>query len=109
MRRAASPLLAAGDQLQLDHALGAEIDLHAAVAILAGRRHEHADSTSSARPSPWDCVTTSPKVRRADLLLAFADQHQVHRQLLARGLERVQRAEEGGLRPFLIDRAAADA
>ena len=47
-------------------------------------------------------------VRRADLLLAFRDQHQVHRHLLAGAANGVQRREERRLRTLLIDRAAAD-
>ena len=48
------------------------------------------------------------EVRRADLLLAFGDQHQVHRQLPAGAADGVQRGEERGLRTLLVHRAAAD-
>ena len=47
-------------------------------------------------------------MRRADLLFAFGDQHQVHRHLLAGAADRVQRGEERRLRALLVDRAAAD-
>ena len=52
--------------------------------------------------------TICAEVRRADLLLALAHQHEVDRQLLARRLERVQRGETRDLRSLLVGRAAAD-
>ena len=48
------------------------------------------------------------EVRRADLLLAFRDEHEVDRELAAGAADRVQGREEGGLRAFLVGRAAAD-
>ena len=47
------------------------------------------------------------EVRRADLLLALGHQHEVDRQLAARAADGVQRGEERGLRPLLVDGAAA--
>ena len=47
-------------------------------------------------------------VRRTDLLLAFRHQHQVHRHLLSRAANRMQRREERRLRSLLIHRAATD-
>src|SRR3546814_1609109 len=49
-----------------------------------------------------------PDVRRTDLLLALRDQHQVHRHRLPGIAYRMQRGEERGFRPFLVDRAAPD-
>ena len=49
-----------------------------------------------------------PDVRRADLLLALGDQHEVDRQLLAGAADRVQRGEERRLGSLLVHRAAAD-
>src|SRR5437588_450097 len=48
------------------------------------------------------------EVRRADLLLAFTDEHEVHGQLRARRLERMQCGETGDLRPLGVRRAASD-
>ena len=48
------------------------------------------------------------EVRRADFLLALADEHEVDRQLLFGGLERVQRGEAGHLRALGVGGAAAD-
>ena len=93
----AAPLLAARHQLQLDDALGAE-------------RHRHACRRG---PAPREGMKTPvqrlsaalhlrplhhlAEVRRADLLLALGDQHEVDRQLLARAADRVQRGQERGL------------
>ncbi len=46
------------------------------------------------------------EVRRADLLLAFADEHDIDRQLASRGADRVERGEEGRLGTLLVHRAA---
>ena len=47
-------------------------------------------------------------VRRTDLLFAFRHHHQIHRHLLARAADRMQRREERRFRSFLVHRAAAD-
>ena len=47
-------------------------------------------------------------VRRSDFLFAFGDHDEIHRHLLARAADRVQRGEECRFRTFLIHRAAAD-
>ena len=60
LRRAAAPLLAAGDQLQLDDALGAEADRDDAVEVLRRRGHEHADGLRAARPAPRARCTSWP-------------------------------------------------
>ena len=49
------------------------------------------------------------EVRGADFLFAFADQHEVYRQLYFRLFESAQRAEECGLGAFLVDCATTDA
>src|SRR5215469_3516284 len=46
-------------------------------------------------------------MRRADLLLAFGDKDEIDGQFLARAADGVKRGDQGGLRTFLIDRAAA--
>src|ERR1051326_6872976 len=46
-------------------------------------------------------------VRRADLLLALGDQHEVHGRLFPRAADRVQRREERCLGPLLVPGAAA--
>ena len=48
------------------------------------------------------------EVGRADLLLPFRHEDQVHRQLTVRALKGVQRREPHRFRSFLVDRAAAD-
>ncbi len=47
------------------------------------------------------------KVGRADLLLAFGDEHQVDGELLAGAADGMQRGKEGGLRTLLVGGAAA--
>src|SRR3546814_20391129 len=46
-------------------------------------------------------------MRRFDLLLALADEHDVDGQLAPRGADRVERGEESRLGPLLVHRAAA--
>src|SRR5262249_62115301 len=91
--RPAPPLLARGHELELHHTLGAERHGDAAVAILPGFRHEDADALPELREhlgAPHHLT----EMRRADLLLAFADQYEVYRQRAARGLEGHERGEE---------------
>src|SRR5207249_327845 len=76
------PVLAARGQLAFDHALGAERDGHLSVESLGGGGHEDADGTLERREHlrlPYDLG----EVRRADLLLALGDEHEVHRGLAA--------------------------
>src|SRR3546814_2504612 len=47
------------------------------------------------------------EMRRSDLLLALADEHDVDGQLAPRGADRVERGEESRLGPLLVHRAAA--
>src|SRR2546426_9163147 len=54
------------------------------------------------------CRTILGEVRRADLLLALSDEHEVHRGLAAGPADGVEGAKERGFRPFLVHRAAAD-
>src|SRR6516165_842503 len=105
---ATPPLLPAGDELELHDSLGAERDLHAAVAILGRFGHEYADAFLQLREH-CRAVHDLSEVRRADLLLALAYQHEVDRQLATGRLERLQRAEEGILGAFLIDGATSHA
>ncbi|HEY0340624.1 MAG TPA: hypothetical protein VGC34_07470 [Steroidobacteraceae bacterium] len=48
------------------------------------------------------------EMRRADLLLSFRHQHDIHRRLTARGFERVECGKPGRLRSLLIDGTASD-
>ena len=104
----ASPLLAGGNQLQFDDAFGAEIDLDVAVGLLSCGRHEDAHGFLQ-RGHDLGILHDLGKVRRADLLFAFADQHEVYRQLYFRLFESAQCAEERSLGTFLVHRAATDA
>ncbi len=47
------------------------------------------------------------KMRRADLFLAFAHEHKIHRQLAPCRAERMQRCDQGRLRSLLVYGAAA--
>ncbi len=93
---------------QLDDALGAEAHRHDAVRVLRGRRHEDADAAARAPPPPPAWRTTCGEVRRADLLFALGDEHEVDGQLPARAAERVERGEERRLGALLVHRAAPD-
>src|SRR5207302_2035731 len=104
---AAAPLLAAGDQLHLDDALGAQIDGHVSVGILGGERHVDADGLGQRRRD-LRLANHLREVHRPDLLLAFPDQHEVDRRLASRPSQRVERREEGRLGPLLVHRAAAN-
>ena len=95
------------DQLELDDALRAEADRDDAVGVLRRRRHEDADASCASAASHLGPADDLPDVRRADLLLALGDQHEVDRQLPAGAADRVQRGEERRLRALLVDRAAA--
>ncbi len=104
--RAASPVLAARDQLQLNDALRAERRHYRAIQRLHSRRHEHTRTFSQCgqhlRPA-----NHLRKMRRADFLLPFGHQYQVHRKLASRVAEAMQGREKGGLWPFLVYRPAA--
>ena len=102
----AAPLLAAGDELQLDDPLGAERHGHAAVRVLLGRRHENATAAFEGG-GDFGSLHHLAKVRRADLLFSFGDQDEIDRRLLPRSPDGVQGGQKGGLRPLLVHRAAA--
>ncbi len=104
--RTAAPLLAARDELDLDHTLGTKVDRCGAVPILSRGGHENADGASQGRLDLRIRGDVS-EVRRADLLFAFCDEDEVHRGLHPRVLECVERGEERRLRPLLIDRTPA--
>jgi hypothetical protein len=106
LARPAAPLLAAGHQLQLHHALGAQRDGDAAIRVLRGAGHEHAPALPQ-RGGDFRPRDHLLEVRRADLLFALRHQHDVHRDLGAGAADGVQRGQERGLRPLLVDRAAA--
>src|SRR5688500_15441699 len=97
-RRAASPFPAARDQVALDVALGAEGDDDAAVAILRVARHEDADALLEPGAHVRRVVADLREVRRADLLLAFRDEHEVDGGLIAGPEDGVRRGGEGGQR-----------
>ena len=104
---AAAPLLAAGDELQLDDSLGAERHGDAAVRVLHGRRHEDASAALEGR-GDLGSLRHLAEVRRADLLFPFRDQDQVDGQLLPRSPDGVQGGEERRFGSFLIHRATSD-
>ena len=102
----AAPFFAARNQLDFDHALGAEVERHRAVTGLAGRRHHDAHRALQCRRD-FGIGEQRRKVGRADFFLTLGNEDEVDRQLDARVLERMQRGEEGHLRSLLVDRAAA--
>src|SRR5689334_2713837 len=104
---AAPPLLSTRHQLQLDDSLRAEVDLHRAVQILTAERDDDADTLAQRRGNVRS-LNDLRKIRRADFLLALANEHQIDRQLLASGLECMQRGEERRLRSLLIGGSAPD-
>ncbi len=103
----AAPFFAAGDELQLDRALGPEQQRDLAIDRLAGRRDDDPDRFLQCR-ADLGLVDDLGEVGRGDFLLAFGDEHQIDRQLDAGRLERAQRGQESRLRALLVDRAAAD-
>ena len=105
--RTASPLFAARDKLELDHALRAEVHRDDPVEVLCRKRHEYAD-TLLERRKHLGTPNELRDVRRTDLLFAFGDHHQVYRHLLSRAANRVQGREECCFRSLLIHRAATD-
>ena len=103
--RSATPALAARDQLELDHALGAEGDGHLAVKPLRGHGHEDSDT------APEGGLHLRPahdlgKMRRTDLLLSLGYEHEVERELAARAANGVKRGEKRRLRTLLVHSAA---
>ena len=108
VRRPAAPLLPARYQLEFHHTLGAQRHLHPAVAILRRFGHENADALLQFGQH-FGIVDHLVEMRRGNLLLALAHQHQIHRQFFARRLERHERAQEGVLGSLLIHGAAAHA
>ena len=107
LRWTTPPAFAARDQFEFGDALGAERDFDDTVAILIRGRHEHAHGFPERR---FDLgpMHELADMRRADLLFAFGDHHEIDRQLCAGAAQCVQCGEECGLRPLLIDRTAAD-
>src|SRR5689334_14603640 len=105
--RSASPLFTARNQFQLDHALGAEVDLDRAVERLAAEWDDDAEAFSKCG-FDLRLVYDLGEAWRSDLFLTFAHQHDVDRRLVAGGLERVQGGETCDLRALLICCSAAD-
>src|SRR5262249_1862424 len=105
--RPASPLLAARHELQLHHALRAEVDLDRTVEALAPERNDDAEAFLQSR-FDFGSEDDLRKVRRAAFLFAFADEDEIHRELLICRLERVQCGETGDLRSLLVRGAASD-
>src|SRR4051812_36070413 len=99
--RSAPPFFAARDELQLDHSLGAEIDLQRSRGILAAEGDDDAERLAE-RCLDLGLEDDLREVGRADLLFALADEHEVHWELLPRGLEGMQGGEESGLRALGI-------
>ncbi len=106
LTRSSAPLLAGRDQLQLDDALGPQVHLDRAIGGLTAQRNDDPQAL------PEGCFDVRLEgdlleAGRADLLFALADQHDVDRWFPARGLECVQRGEEGGLGSLGVGRAPA--
>ena len=108
VRWAASPLLAGGDEFEFDHALGAKVDLDAAVLALPRRRHENSHALLQLGHD-LGILDDLGEVRRSDLFLAFGDQDEIDGQLDLGGLKGAQGAEESSLGTFLVHGAAAHA
>ena len=102
-----SPLRPRRYHLELDDALGSQIHLHRSVELLVTQRNDDARALAQRRLD-LRLEHDVREIRRSDLLLAFADQHQIHRELPARRLECVQRREARGLRTFRVGGASAD-
>ncbi len=102
--RTAAPLFAAGSQLAFDHAFRAKAHRDDAIQSLHGRRHENPGGFLERRLH-FGLARDLPEVRRTNFLFAFRDHDQIHRHLLVGALDRMQRREQGGLRPFLVHRA----
>ena len=93
LRRTASPFFSGRDQLELDDAFRTEGDRDDAVEILTRRRHEHAGAFAQ-RCFHFGTMHELADVRRSDFFFPFRDHHQIHRHLLVRAANRVQRREE---------------
>ena len=82
----AMPTFAARHQLQLHHSLGAQVDGHRSIERLHRHRHVNAGALPKRGQNirPMDNLR---KVGRTDLLLAFGDEHEVHRAACGPRLE----------------------
>src|SRR5476651_750132 len=106
--RTTAPLFAARYQLELHDAFRAGCHLDATVYALvrARQQHPHAGFQVRKHLRTADDLT---EMRRADFLLALADQHKIYWKFFAAGLERAKCAQKRILRALLVDRAATHA
>src|SRR5262245_53869909 len=102
----APPALAARDQLELDYALGAEIDADVAIDSLRSKWHEDA-ATDFEGGLDFGLVDYLGKVRGPDLFLALGDEDEIDRQLEAGSANSMKCSEESSLGSLLIDGAPA--
>ena len=105
--RPAAPGQAVGGELAFDDAFRPEINGDGAVEALRRMGQEHADALGEGG-GHLGLQSDLRDVRRADLLLAFGDEDEIDRQLLARSTESVEGGEEGRLGPLLVHGAAAN-
>src|SRR5215472_4267143 len=103
----AAPSLTSRYELELDDALGAEIDADFAIEALGSEGHEDAITTFK-RSQDFGSANNLGKVGRSDFLLTFGNKDQVHGQLAAGPADGMEGRDERSFRPFLIDGAAAD-
>src|SRR5712691_787208 len=106
LARATAPAFAAGSQLQLDNAFRAEEHGDFAVEALRSIGHEYAAALLQGCRH-FRLAHDLREVRRANLFLAFRDEHEVYGKFLAGAANGVERREQRGFWPFLIYRAAS--
>src|SRR4029077_1340263 len=107
LARAAAPLFAAGNELELDDAFGTKELRDFAVETLRRKGHEHAVALFEGGEN-IGAMHDLREMRRADFFFAFGDEYEIYRELAACAANGVKGGEESGFRTFLINGAAAD-
>src|SRR6266404_657406 len=105
--RAAAPLFAAGDELELDNTFGAEKLRDFAVEALRRKGHEDAVALFKGGEN-IGAMDDLREMRGADFFFAFGDEYEIYRELAACAANGVKGGEESGFWTFLINGAAAD-
>ena len=94
-------LLAAGNELQLDHAFGAQVHGYVAGQSLRGEGHIHAGAFAQ-RGLHFGATDDLREMRRADFFFALRNKNKIDGQFPAGAADGVQSGEEGRL-PGLSD------
>ena len=105
--RATAPLRPARHQFELHDPLRPEVDFDGAAETLVAERDDHARAFLQCGLD-LGLEDDLREVRRSDLLLPLAHEDEVHGELLARCLERMQRGEQGNLRSLGVGRTTSD-